>query len=104
MRYFPGRLLENHYWNLCGFTITLLFLNHFTFDSNSFFNVSSNVSLFLDETEIALSSAKLKILEIFNTSGKSRRNILKIGTEDTPLEVLKTSKLAKEYGCCLFLL
>ena len=33
-------------WDFSGFTIMLLFLNQFTGDSDSFFNVSNNVSLF----------------------------------------------------------
>ena len=33
-------------WDFSGFTIMLLFLNQFTSDSDSFFNVSNNVSLF----------------------------------------------------------
>ena len=46
-------------WILSGFNIMLLFLNQINADLDSFFNVSSNVSLFLDATEIALSSVKL---------------------------------------------
>ena len=33
-------------WDFSGFTIMLLFLNQFTGDSDSFFNVSNNVSFF----------------------------------------------------------
>ena len=46
-------------WSLSGFTIMLLFLNQFTADSDSFFNVSSNVSLFLDATEIVAVTMQL---------------------------------------------
>ena len=46
-------------WNLARLSIMLLFLNQFAADSDSFFNVSSDASLFLDATEIILSSAKL---------------------------------------------
>ena len=38
--------------NLSGFTIMLIFLNQFAVDSNPFFNVSSNVYLFLDASEL----------------------------------------------------
>ena len=55
----------------------LLILNQSTADSDSFFNVSRNALLFLDATEIALSSAKIHLSEFFNTSGKSLKNILK---------------------------
>ena len=72
-------------WNLSEFTIMLLILNQSTADSDSFFNVSRNALLFLDATEIALSSAKIHISEFFNTSGKSLRNILKrIGPRTDP--------------------
>ena len=37
-----------------------IFLNQFTDDLNLFFNVSSNVSLYLKATKIILSSAKLE--------------------------------------------
>ena len=48
-----------YYYNLSGFTIMLLFRKQFTTHSDSFFNASSNVSLFLNATEIELLSAKL---------------------------------------------
>ena len=72
-------------WNLSGFTIILLFLKHFTADSDSSFKIFKRSPVLFASAEIVLSYAKLYNCDFLKPVGRSLRNILKnIGPNTEP--------------------
>ena len=85
-------------WDLSGFTIMQLFVNHFIAHSDASSDFSINSCKSLEKTEMVLSLAKLWKSAVLNQRDRSLIKMLKrIGPNMEPCGTLKSNSLKRLY-------